>query len=145
MPLKRCQMRGREAGESSRDRALRRVVDAVPGMLAGIAASVESGMDAGTAMQRARIWSSRQGLVRACVARHRAADIGPVPGVRQPAENLSVAPIGPGKAHIHQVGAAQVGIVDDIDVAGFRRRDPALGYHFQDRPGRELHGPDKDR
>jgi hypothetical protein len=43
MPLKRCQMRGREAGESSRDRALRRVVDAVPGMLAGIAAILALG------------------------------------------------------------------------------------------------------
>jgi hypothetical protein len=38
MPLQRCQITGRDAAESSRDLAQRRVVGAVPRMLSGISA-----------------------------------------------------------------------------------------------------------
>ncbi len=50
-------------------------------------------------------------------ARHRAADVGPVAGVGQPAEQLAVAIDRHHEAHIHQMRAAEIGIVDDIDVA----------------------------
>jgi DNA polymerase-3 subunit delta len=43
-------------------------------VLAGLASSVESGIDLGTAMQRAYVWKNRQGLLRACVGRHQLAD-----------------------------------------------------------------------
>ena len=43
-------------------------------MLATLAQSVRDGVDLGSAMQRARVWRNRQGLVRACVARHQADD-----------------------------------------------------------------------
>lgn len=42
--------------------------------LTGLAESVESGIDLSTAMRSARVWSTRQDLLRGCVARHRAAD-----------------------------------------------------------------------
>lgn len=40
--------------------------------LAGLADLTASGMDLASSMQKAKIWSSRQALVRACVARHHA-------------------------------------------------------------------------
>jgi len=43
-------------------------------VLAGLAEGVQSGIDLGTAMQRARVWKNRQGLLRACVGRHQLAD-----------------------------------------------------------------------
>ena len=51
-------------------------------------------------------------------ARHHAADVGPVAGVLQPAEQLAVVVERQGEAHVHQVRAAEIGIVDDVDVAG---------------------------
>lgn len=42
--------------------------------LARIADSIESGDDLGNALKKAGVWQNRQGLVRACVARHRAGD-----------------------------------------------------------------------
>ena len=38
--------------------------------LAGLAESVRGGADLGSAMRQARVWQSRQGIVRACVSRH---------------------------------------------------------------------------
>ena len=43
-------------------------------VLTGLAGSVQSGVDLGTAMQRARVWKNRQALLRACVGRHQLAD-----------------------------------------------------------------------
>jgi len=43
-------------------------------MLAGLAESVQSGTELGNAMRKARVWQNRQGLVRACIGRHQAAD-----------------------------------------------------------------------
>ncbi len=78
-------------------------------------------------------------------AGHRAAGVGPVPGVGQPAPDPAVAIERPGEAHIHQVGAAQIGIVDDVDVAGRGLGGPALADHLDQRGGRILHGADEDR
>lgn len=41
-------------------------------MLAGLADSVEAGVDLSSAMRKAHVWQNRQGLVRACIGRHRA-------------------------------------------------------------------------
>lgn len=58
-------------------------VDAVPVVwvltrelrtLAGLAERVQAGMELGAAMQKARVWSSRQGIVRAGLGRHGVAD-----------------------------------------------------------------------
>ena len=38
--------------------------------LVALADSVESGVELGRAMQQARVWSNRQGLVRRCIGRH---------------------------------------------------------------------------
>ncbi len=43
-------------------------------MLAGLADSIQSGVDLSTAMRKARVWQNRQGLVRACIGRHQAND-----------------------------------------------------------------------
>lgn len=43
-------------------------------MLAGLANLVCTGTPAGAAMQKARVWRNRQGLVRSCISRHQAAD-----------------------------------------------------------------------
>jgi len=43
-------------------------------MLAALANSVAAGEDLSAAMRRARVWQNRQGMVRACVSRHRPAD-----------------------------------------------------------------------
>jgi DNA polymerase III subunit delta len=59
-------------------------VDAVPvvwvltrelRMLADLAERVRAGAELGAAMQKARVWSSRQGIVRACLRRHGTADL----------------------------------------------------------------------
>lgn len=42
--------------------------------LGRIAAMVHSGMELGSALQKSGVWRNRQGIVRACVARHRPAD-----------------------------------------------------------------------
>ena len=39
-------------------------------LLAGLAGAAENGQDLSGAMRSARVWQSRQGLVRACVSRH---------------------------------------------------------------------------
>lgn len=43
-------------------------------MLAGLAERVQAGTELGAAMQREKVWSSRQGIVRACLSGHAAAD-----------------------------------------------------------------------
>ena len=40
-------------------------------MLAGLQEAIAAGTDAGTAFRQARIWQSRQALVRSCMGRHR--------------------------------------------------------------------------
>jgi DNA polymerase-3 subunit delta len=42
--------------------------------LASLADAMASGMDLASGMQKVRVWSSRQALVRSCVARHQAND-----------------------------------------------------------------------
>ena len=66
------------------------------------------------------------GRVRGESARHHAADVGPVAGVLQPAEQLAIDEERHGEAHVHEMRAAEIGIVDDVDVAGLRRRGLAL-------------------
>jgi DNA polymerase-3 subunit delta len=43
--------------------------------LAGLAERIDAGTDLGSAMRQARIWQNRQGLVRACIGRHRLGDL----------------------------------------------------------------------
>lgn len=43
-------------------------------LLARLADSVGSGSDLGSALNRERVWRNRQGIVRACIGRHRTAD-----------------------------------------------------------------------
>jgi DNA polymerase-3 subunit delta len=43
-------------------------------LLAGLAESVQNGTDLGSALQKARVWQTRQGIVRSCVSRHSAQD-----------------------------------------------------------------------
>ena len=43
-------------------------------VLARLADSIAAGTDLGAAMQKFRVWRARQGIVRACVSRHRGAD-----------------------------------------------------------------------
>ncbi len=78
-------------------------------------------------------------------ARHHAADVRPVAGVLQPAEQLAVDEDGLGEAHVHQVGAAEIGVVDDVDVAGLGPAGLALGDEADDVAGRVLHRADEDR
>ena len=42
--------------------------------LARLAGSIQSGVDLSTSLRKAGVWQNRQGLVRACVGRHQAAD-----------------------------------------------------------------------
>jgi DNA polymerase-3 subunit delta len=42
--------------------------------LAALAEHIQNGADLGTAMRQARVWQNRQGMVRACVGRHRLED-----------------------------------------------------------------------
>lgn len=43
-------------------------------MLASLAENVQSGANLGAAMFKAGVWKNRQGVVRACISRHKAAD-----------------------------------------------------------------------
>ena len=85
------------------------------------------------------------GGVRREAARHHAADIGPVAGVLQPAEDLAAVVERHGEAHVHQVRAAEVGVVDDVDVAGRRRAGLALADQADQLGGGVLHGADEHR
>jgi hypothetical protein len=85
------------------------------------------------------------GGVRGEAARHHAAHIGPVAGVLQPAEELAAVVERHGEAHVHQVRAAEVGIVDDVDVAGLGRTGLALADQPDQLGGGILHGADEHR
>src|SRR5690606_17120653 len=63
---------------------------------------------------------------------HRATDVGPVAGVGEPAEYFAATPDRHGEAHVHQMRATEVWIVDDVDVAFFRRQAAAIRYHLDD-------------
>ena len=52
-----------------------------------------------------------------------AADVGPVAAVGEKGGELSLVEEWPHHLHVHQVGAAQVGIVDDDDIPGGRIRN----------------------
>ena len=43
-------------------------------MLAGLADNIRHGGDLSSAMRQARVWQNRQGIVRACIGRHRSGD-----------------------------------------------------------------------
>ncbi len=73
-------------------------------------------------------------------ARHGAARIGPVPGVGEPAVKRPAMEKGTVEAHVHQVGAAQIGVVGDEHVARAHVLDPCNQL-----PRTELHGADEDR
>ena len=78
-------------------------------------------------------------------ARHRATDIGPMAGVGKPAEDFSLPVDRHEEAHVHQVRAAEIGIVDDIDVALLRRQAASVADHLDDGAGGILHDADEDR
>ena len=80
---------------------------------------------------------------RGKAARHRAAYVGPVAGIRQPAEDPPLPVDRHGEAHVHQMRAAEIWIVDDIDVAVLRLQAAACGDHLDDGPCRMLHDPDE--
>ena len=66
-------------------------------------------------------------------------------GVGQPGEQLALVEERLHEAHVHQMRAAEIGIVDDEHVAGIDLAG-IVGFHtIDDRPGRELHGADEDR
>ncbi|OIQ65080.1 hypothetical protein GALL_533630 [mine drainage metagenome] len=77
--------------------------------------------------------------------RHRATRIRPVSGVRQPAENLALPIERSRKAHVHQMRAAQIGVVDDVDITELRRRRHPRRDALDQHPRRILHGADKHR
>ena len=58
------------------------------------------------------------GGVRREAARHRAADVRPMTGVGQPGEEFPLVEERLHEAHVHQMRAAEIGIVDDVGVAG---------------------------
>ena len=66
-------------------------------------------------------------------------------GVLQPAEQIAIDEEGAGEAHIHQVRPAQIGVVDDVDVARFRRGDGPFADQPDQVAGGMLHGADEDR
>ena len=72
-------------------------------------------------------------------AGHHAAGVRPVAGVGEPREQLALVEVGLHEAHVHQVGAAEIGVVDDVEVA---RREVAGALDH--RLGAELHGADED-
>ena len=62
-------------------------------------------------------------------------------GIRQPAEELIPVEERLDELHVHQMGAAEIGIVDDIHVT---RRHPATRPRDH-RTGAVLHGAHEDR
>ena len=80
------------------------------------------------------------GGARREAARHHASGVRPVAGVRQPGEVRALVEEGQRETHVHQVGAAEVRVVDREDVA-LAHRGPGGDQVL----GRELHGADEDR
>ena len=90
--------------------------------------------------RQAQSFLLRFGGMRREAARHHAADVRPVAGIGEPREQLALVEKRFDEAHVHQMRAAEIRVVDDEHVAGldaFR----AL-YH---RLGGELHGADEHR
>ena len=73
-------------------------------------------------------------------ARHHAAGVGPVAGIRQIAPQPAAIIERPHHLDVHQMGAAEIGIVDQDDVARFEVVAP-LDHCL----GGELHHADEDR
>ena len=73
-------------------------------------------------------------------ARHHAADIGPVAGIGQPGEQLPPVEERLHEAHVHQMGATEIGIVDDEHVARIDLAGIVALHPLDHRLGRELHG-----
>ena len=63
-----------------------------------------------------------------------------MPGIGQPGEEFAAIEERFDELHIHQMRAAQIGVVDDINVAGLH-----VGGALDDGLGGELHGTDEDR
>ena len=78
-------------------------------------------------------------------ARHHAADVGPVAGVGEPGEHLALVEERLHEPHVHQMRAAEIGIVDDEDVARIDLAGIVALHALDHRPGRELHGADEHR
>jgi len=78
-------------------------------------------------------------------AGHHAADVGPVAGVGEPGEDLALVEERLYEPHVHQMGAAEVGVVDDEDVARLHHSCIVAFHPLDDGTGRELHGADEDR
>ena len=78
-------------------------------------------------------------------ARHHAADIGPVAGIGQPGEQLALVEERLHEPHIHEMRAAEIGIVDDEHVARIDLAGVVRLHALDHRPGRELHGADEHR
>jgi hypothetical protein len=74
-----------------------------------------------------------------------AADVGPVAGVGEPAEEAAGAEERLDELHVHEVRAAEVGIVEDVDVALLRRPCPALADGVDHGGHGVLHRADEDR
>ena len=77
-------------------------------------------------------------------ARDHAAGVGPVAGVGQPAPQAAVVEKRLDELHVHQVGAAKIGVVEDEHVARVQRDRVALDP-LDHRSHRELHGADEHR
>ena len=73
------------------------------------------------------------------------ADVGPVAGVGEPAPVPALVEEGLDEADIHQMCAAEIGVVDDVDVVGLGRCRLAGSDLVDHRLGTVLHGADEDR
>ena len=80
------------------------------------------------------------GRGRGKAARHHAAGIRPMAGIRQVAPEAVAVIERPHHLDVHQVGAAEIGVVDQDDVTRIEVAAP-----LDHRLGGELHHPDKDR
>ena len=76
--------------------------------------------------------------------RHGPARIRPMSGIRQPAPQLAVTVIGTHKAHIHEMRATKIRVVDDVYVARLRCSGTSLTDQPDQLGRRILHRPDKD-
>ena len=66
-------------------------------------------------------------------------------GVLQPAEQFPVDEHRADEAHIHEMRTAEIGVVDDINIARLRRRHLALTDQADQFAGRILHGANENR
>ncbi len=73
-------------------------------------------------------------------AGHRAAHVRPVSGIRKPREVSTAIEERLDELDVHQMGAAEIGVVDDEDIAWVHRPRP-LDHRLR----RELHGADENR